>query len=247
MRPLRICASICVLALSCLAMAQQQTTDSVQTIRGVQFDTSRRPTFKEQPVFCGVSVGADLAGAIMAQFAKFGQYEAQARFNFKQRYFPVAELGIGSSHHTNERTEQKYSTRSPYFRIGADYNFAHNPVSGNRLYGGVRYGFSSFSYDISGPALTDPVWGTTLPYDLRDQHGRQHWAEVVAGLEGRLWRFIHLGWSVRWKFRLAQRTGVHGQPYYVPGYGDNSDGSCFGGSFSLLFDISDIKNSRRHR
>lgn len=243
----RTYASICVLVLSCTALAQQQTTDTVQTVRGIQFDTSRRPTYKEQPVFCGVSVGVDLAGAIMAQFAKFGQYEAQARFNFKQRYYPVAEIGVGSCNYTNERTEQHYATHSPYFRVGVDYNFANNPVSGNRIYGGVRYGFSSFSYDLSGPALTDPVWGTTLPYDLQNLSGRQHWAEVVAGLEGRLWRFIHLGWSVRWKFRLAQQRTPHGQPYYVPGYGDNSDSSCFGGSFSLLFDISDIKNSRKHR
>lgn len=221
--------------------------DTVERFQGVAYEHTVVPTYKEQPLFCGVSVGVDLAGALMAQVAKFGQYEAQARFNFKQRYFAVAEAGVGTSHHTSDRTSQTYKVHSPYFRIGADYNFAHNPVSGNRIYGGVRYGFSSFRYDISGPAFVDPLTpGAEIPFSLNDVHSAMHWGELVAGLEGRLWRFIHLGWSVRWKFRFKQKDCPYGSPFYVPGYGDNTDGSCFGGNFSLLFDISDIKNSRRH-
>ncbi|MCQ2293864.1 MAG: DUF6048 family protein [Bacteroidaceae bacterium] len=220
--------------------------DSVERFQGVAFDHTRVPTYKEQPLFCGVSVGADLAGALMAQVAKFGQYEAQARFNFKQRYFPVVEIGVGTSNHTSDRTNQTYKVHSPYFRIGGDYNFAHNPVSGNRIYGGVRYGFSSFKYEISGPSFIDPIDGSAMPLDLQGVHSSMHWGELVAGLEGRLWRFIHLGWSVRWKFRFKQKDNAYGNPYYVPGYGDNTDGSCFGGNFCLLIDISDIKNSKKH-
>lgn len=249
----QICICICTLLLSSLSIPMQaqdntgQTEESADSTRfqGVQYTVTRKATYKEQPIFCGVSVGADLAGALMAQFAKFGQYEAQARFNFKQRYFVAVEAGVGTSNHTNQRTDQTYKVHAPYFRIGADYNFANNPVSGNRIYAGLRYGFSRFNFNISGPAITDEVWGGTIPYDIEGIPGAQHWAELVAGLEGRLWRFIHLGWTARWKFRIHERSTPYGQPAFVPGYGNNSGSTCFGGSFSLLFDISDIKNSKK--
>lgn len=249
----RIYAFICVLLLSSLCgYAQQvgssgdsQSTDSVQQFRGIQVERMTTPTYSEQPLFCGISVGVDLAGAIMAQFAKFGQYEAQARLNFKQRYFVAFEAGVGTSNYTHAQTEQHFNVHAPYFRIGGDYNFHNNPVSGNRIYAGVRYGFSKFKYDVSGPSIADPVWGNTFPYSYTGIDGCQHWGELVAGLEGRLWRFIHAGWTVRWKFRFKQRESDFGTPFFVPGYGNNSDGSCFGGTFTLLFDISDIKNSKR--
>lgn len=198
-------------------------------------------------MFCGVSVGVDVAGAVMAQVAKFGQYEVDARLNFKQRYFGAFEVGVGVSDHTNSRTDQHYKVNSPYFRVGADYNLAKNPVSGNRIYVGVRYGFSSFSYDLSGPSIIDESWGGAMPYQFNGLHSRMHWGEAVVGLEGRLWRFIHVGWTGRCKARFAQKKSPHGAAYYVPGYGDNSDKTCFGGSFSVIFDISDIKNSRKHK
>lgn len=247
MRITKICVFICVLLSSSLSLLAQEQNDSTQTFRGVQYDKAPKATYKEQPLFCGVSVGVDLAGIAMAQFAKFGQYEAQARFNFKQRYFGVFEAGIGTSNYTNEHTDQHYNVHAPYFRVGADYNLANNPLTGNRIFVGGRYAFSAFNYSIDGPAIQDYVYGDVVPYSLQGLHGRNHWLEIVAGLEGRLWRFIHLGWTIRGKLRLAQKENIHGQPYYVPGFGDNSDSFCFGGTFSLSFDISDIKNSRKKK
>lgn len=257
MKMWRISACICAaLMISVSAFSETNTStsttqseksDSVEVVRGVQFDNSRPPSYKDQPVFCGVSVGADLAGLGMAWLAKFGQYDAQLRVNFKQRYFAAFEAGLGVSNYTSERTQQHYNVHAPYFRVGADYNFANNPVSGNRIYAGFRYGFSIFNYDIEGPDIVDPTWGTSIPYKLESQKGRAHWGELVAGLEGRIWRFIHLGWSVRWKFRFSQNDNLNGHPFYVPGYGDNYDSMCFGGSFNVIIDIADIKNSQKKR
>lgn len=249
MKKLETCLFICAFLISSVHLYAQETevSDSTQRFQGVQYAITRKATYKEQPVFCGVSVGVDIAGAVMAQVAKFGQYEAQARLNFKQRYFVAIETGIGVSNHTDERTEQHYNVHAPYFRVGGDYNFANNPVSGNRIYAGVRYGFSKFNYDISGPVITDDVWGIDVPLNLKSQQGNAHWGELVAGLEGRLWRFIHVGWTVRWKYRFAQKSNVYGHAAYVPGFGNNKESSCFGGTVTLLIDISDVKNSKKQK
>ena len=32
-------------------------------------------------------------------------------------------------------------------------------------YGGIRYGFTSFTYDVDAPAMVDPTWGNiTVPF-----------------------------------------------------------------------------------
>ncbi|MCQ2205547.1 MAG: DUF6048 family protein [Bacteroidaceae bacterium] len=255
MNTMRIYACLYILWLISLCAGAQEErrgggeapNDSTAQIRGIQFVHDSTPSYSDMPTFCGISIGADVAGIVRAQVAKFGEYEAQARFNFKQRYFLAAEVGLGTSNYTSERSHQHYRTHSPYFRVGGDYNFARNPVSGNRIYLGLRYGFSSFKFDIDGPDFYDPVWRQSLSYHLHGISSKMHWGELVAGLEGRLWRFIHLGWSVRWKFRFKQTGDTYGNPYYVPGYGNNTDGTCFGGNFTVLLDISDIKNSKKRK
>ena len=235
MTKLRTFACICILLLSSFALAQTQN-DSTQTVRGIQIQHDKPFNFKEQPVFAGCSLGFDLAGAAMMGLAKWGQLEGQARVNIKHRIFPVVEVGWGRCDYTDETTDQHFKTNAPYFRVGCDYNFIKNPLTGNRIFGGLRYGFTSFKYDLSGNDLTDPVWNVTMPYDIQGQHSSQHWLEIVAGLEARMWKFFHLGFSLRYKFRIHEGAHPYGSAYYVPGFGKN-DSSCWGGSFNLIFDI----------
>ncbi len=194
-------------------------------------------TQKEAPVFGGVSVSADLVGAIMKVMnSDYSQMEVAARLNFKEKYFPVFELGYGESDKEGTETGNTYKTQAPYFRIGMDYNFTKKWQTGNRLYVGIRYAFTSFKYDVSSPGFADPVWNVEVPFVFNGLSANSHWGEVVFGLETRIWGIFHLGWNVRYKMRMSHSEAPESPPWYIPGFGKNGN-SCLGGTFNIIFDI----------
>ncbi len=186
----------------------------------------------------GAAIGADFVGFVMkALGSDWRHMEVLGRINILDRYFPIAELGIGEGDHYGRDIDNHFKVRSPYFRVGADYNFTkkHN---GNRMMGGLRYGFSKYTYDIDAPdPITDPIWKTSEPFQLHDLDGRCHWLEVVFSLETRIWTIVHLGWDIRIKAKLSQKRSPVGEPWYIPGYGKTGSSTAWGGSFKLLFDI----------
>mgnify|MGYP002073015313 FL=1 len=189
------------------------------------------------PVFCGVSVSADLVGfAMKAMGSDYAQMEVACRVYLKDKFIPVVECGYGTANRTGDETDNTFKTQAPYFRLGMDYNFSKRKRSGNRLYAGVRYGFTSFSYDIGDPHFGDPVWGISRPLAMNGLNGNAQWGEIVFGLESRIWKIFHLGWSVRYKSRFKHKASAYGQPWYIPGFGKN-DSSCLGGTFNLIFEI----------
>lgn len=184
----------------------------------------------------GVGFGMKLAGG------RFANMEVLGRINLVEKYFPVVELGIGEC--TREGSEQNtvFHTRAPYYRIGADYCLTKKR-NGNRLYAGLRYGFSSFGYDYRNPDFIDPIWGNeaTAPgTSISDIPAKAHWLEFNFGVETKLWKFIRLGWTMRYKARLYQSECPHGDPWYVPGFGKNG-GSTFGGTVNLVFEIQSLR------
>ena len=189
------------------------------------------------PLFCGAAVFGDLSGPVMlAVGSKFSQLEVGARLNFRDHYFPLCELGIGESTREGQEQNNRFHTRAPYFRVGMDYNF-NRKHNGNRLMGGIRYGFTSFKYDFQNPDFQDPIWGGSQKgLDLRGQQGRAQWLEFTVGCETKIWSFIRLGWNLRFKARLHQKKSEFGEPYYIPGFGKNGS-STFGGTVNLIFDV----------
>ncbi len=209
-------------------------------IRGVQYasreEAAAAQRVKDAPLFAGVSLSADLVGAVMLAASPYGQFEAALRINMKHRYFPIVEAGWGVSDHTEYSTSLHYKTNAPYLRIGCDYNFSKNIRSGNRIFGGLRYGFSAFEYDLDGPPIVDAVWGTETPYKFSGVASNMGWVEAVFGLEARILKFFHMGWTFRYKLRLHQKQSAPGAAWYVPGFGKN-DTKALGGTFNLIFDI----------
>lgn len=154
-----------------LPVAAQAPADSVDRpakgrVRGVQYGSREEAAAaqrqREIPFLSGVSISGDVAGLVMALATSYGQFEAAARLNIKERFFPTFEMGWGICDKTDEVTELHFKTNAPYFRIGCDYNLAKDKLSGNRIFVGLRYAFTSFNYELSGPAMDDPVWGLSL-------------------------------------------------------------------------------------
>lgn len=244
---LRIFASICALLLTVsTAFAQQpqrQAADTVRQarVRGVQYASPQEAAAalaaaERLPFWAGGSVSVNLAGAALALYSPYGEYEAAGRLNLRGRFFPTFEAGIGVSDHQNETTEIHYKTRAPFFRLGVDYNVAKNVRDAGRIFVGARYGFSTFNYDLSAPDVPDLNYGTSHPFVYHDLKGTNHWGEILFGLEAKVWGMVRLGWSVRYRMRFYNKTSVVGSPWYVPGYGKN-DTHSMGATFNLILDI----------
>lgn len=215
-----------------------QFADTQQELRA-QFAANRRVS-----TFAGMSLSTDLAGGFLASVRGIGHYEAALRMNFRNTYFPIIELGIGTCDQTSDATQLHYTTHAPYGRIGLDYNLKKDKFSLNRVFIGFRYGFSRFNYDIAGANIVDEHWKTTIPFRYNSLSGNAHWAEMVFGLETSLWKFVHLGWSVRYCLRIAEHQAAPGRAWYVPGLGRNIGGSNFAGTFNLVFDLTHFRKTR---
>ncbi|MBF1414234.1 MAG: hypothetical protein HXN33_01515 [Prevotella histicola] len=204
-------------------------------------NAQRRPSLpkvKEDsiPFFRGVAVGVDLVGPAMRWLASYGQYEGMVRVNLKDRYYPVIEVGVGQADKTDETTGTTFKTTAPYGRVGCDFNMLKDKHDAYRFLVGGRVGYTSFKYDVLSPGILDPIWGTQSTYGNLGNKGRQLWAELVGGVDAKIWGPIRMGWSVRYKLRLARKMSEIGEPWYVPGYG-RSGSSQLGATFNVLFEL----------
>lgn len=188
------------------------------------------------PFFRGIAVSADLVGAGMILLSDYGQYEGALRVNLRDRYFPIIELGIGKADHENDMTNIRYKTSAPYGRIGIDFNLMKDKHDNYRLYGGARYAFSSWKYDVEHPGFTDPIWGDAVEYGAKDVKCNFHWAELLIGVDAKIWGPVRLGWSARYKSRIKHKNGEFGRSWYVPGYGKNGS-KRLGGTFNVILEF----------
>ena len=209
----------------------------LSSLANVSLQAQNKPKEEDKmSLFCGIAVSADVVGfAMKAVRAKYANMEVAARINLLDKFFPIAELGIGDCSREGAETGNTFSTTSPYMRFGLDYNF-NKKHNGNRIFGLFRYGFSNFKYDVGNEALTDPTYGTSQPFKMESQKATGHWIEIGAGVETKLWHFIRMGWSIRYKFRASLSCPDEGEPYFIPGFGKN-DTNGFGGTMNLIFDV----------
>ena len=194
---------------------------------------------KPEPLFFqGFSLGVDLFSPAQKLLSDYGGLEAAFRLNLKNTYFPIFEMGYGSIDHEDTNTYIKFKTSAPYFKIGLDYNILKDKFQDNKLFVGARYAISNYSFDISGPEVVDPIWGGTEDFSYNSINTTSHWFEFAIGVQVKMWRNIHLGWSVRYKKCISSSTNDYAEPYYIPGYGTTINDSSWGGTYHLVFDLN---------
>lgn len=195
--------------------------------------TARKDTV---PFLRGVSASADLVGLIQKMVSDYGQYEASLRVNIKDKYFPVVELGLGKADAEDVATRLTYKTSAPYGRIGLDFNMMKNKHDVYRIYAGFRYAFTTFKYDVTSPGIEDPVWREHTDFGIEGAKCTYHWGELVVGIDAKIWGPVRMGWTVRYRRRIAYSASDFGNAWYVPGYG-KGDSSKLGGTFDLTFEL----------
>lgn len=192
------------------------------------------------PLYQGTSVALEVAG--VGGYLLGGDIlssEVQVQTNLKNRFLPTLEIGYGKTDAINQSNELHYKTSAPYLRIGMDYNiFYLKPYLPGYLYAGVRYGMSSFSYDVNGPDMTDPNYGgeISVPFSSSGVKSKAQWLEGTLGIKVKIYRNFHMGWCLRYKMRLSISGNENSVPWYVPGFGKNAS-SGLNISYNLIYNL----------
>ncbi|NDV59096.1 DUF6048 family protein [Bacteroides sp. 519] len=200
------------------------------------------------PLYNGISISTDLYGIgskVLGGDILTAEIAVEA--NLKNRFFPIAEIGYGTTNTRSDNTNILYKSSSPYFKIGMNYNTMYKKNNKGHLYVGLRYAFSPMSYDIesidlengtdTNPNLEDGVWGTTRPgFDHKGLKATMHWFELVCGVKVHIYKQIYMGWSVRMKYRITASPSEYGDPWMVPGFG-TYDTSKMGITYSLIYKL----------
>lgn len=189
--------------------------------------------------FQGIYVGVDVFGflnQVLGSDAK--TTEASVEVNLMNRFFPVVELGYGSMDTTDDETDIRFKTKAPFFRIGANYNvFYKKPHLPGYFTVGLRYGYTSFKYDIQAPDLVDPNWGhTSIPFDYKGVKTNVGWLELVLGLKANVFQNFYMGFTARYRSRLSMKKNEYSEPYYIPGYGKGKS-SNLGITYNLVYKL----------
>lgn len=222
-------AIIFMMLFSIMPVSAQDSRDARKMVETLSEDSI--------PLFRGIAVGIDLVGPVMVMLSDYGTYEAMAKVNLKDKYFPTIELGLGVSDHTDDATNIHYKTSAPFGRIGLDYNILKNKHDDYRAYVGGRYAFSSFKYDVKTPGLEDPYYGGDASYEVMGSKATYHWAEFLFGVDAKIVGPVHFGWSVRYKRRIAHSySDGLGKAWYVPGFGKDESVN-WGAAFHVGIDL----------
>ena len=105
-----------------------------------------------------------------------------------------------------------------------------------RIYGGARYAYTTFKYDIDGQNITDPIWGNQIDFTAHQQKADYHWLEFSFSIDAKIWGPLRMGWSARYKRRLYHSHADIGEPWYIPGFGRNGN-SRLGGEFNITMEL----------
>jgi hypothetical protein len=195
------------------------------------------------PLYNGISIATDLVGiGSKVLGSDFLTAEISVEANLKNRFFPIVELGYGSTNTWGDR-ETHYKGSAPFFKLGMNYNTMYKKDNKGYLYVGLRYAFSPLKYDVftndinGNPELNDPIWKENAPaFNHKGLKGNMHWFELVCGVKVHIYKPIYMGWSVRMKRRLSSSSSEHGDPWFVPGFGTFGS-SKWGITYSLIYQL----------
>jgi hypothetical protein len=205
---------------------------SISLIAFAQKDTTHL-SFKTYYVPTGVRISTDLISFSRNFYDdSFSGWEANVDVDF-YRYYLTIDYGNWARSYENEQL--KYSNDGNYFRAGVDVNFLTKDAQRNMFFLGLRYGHSTFNenfhvedVDYDGNPRIDDYLNANIP---------AQWYELTTGVKVKLWSFLWMGYTARFKFGLKTGDTPQMAPHDVPGYGRTDKDSDWGFNYQLMFRI----------
>ncbi|MDE6306540.1 MAG: hypothetical protein K2L90_08130 [Muribaculaceae bacterium] len=189
------------------------------------------------PLMHAVTVGVNIWDPLMRCFGQhYGLADAWVELSLHNWIKPVFEFGLGAADNTPSDGNFTYhSPAAPYFKIGANYNFLYNSNPAYQFLAGLRYGFSSFKYDIQNATGAPGYWDEPTTFNIPRQTSTVGYGEFMIGLKVQIYKNISMGWNLKYHFIFHESKAKYGQPWYIPGYG--SRGSAITGAFSIMYTL----------
>lgn len=189
------------------------------------------------PLLHELNIGLDVWPAINRAFqSHYGLGALWVKLSLHNRYFPAFEAGVSNASYTPRGMNFSFhSPIAPYFKVGMDYNFLYNSNPDYKIYIGVRYGISAFSYQFRNVTLSSGYWDTSETIDFPSQRSVSGYFEAAAGLQVKLGGPISAGWSFCWHHVIHHNAEPYGSPWVVPGFGVRSN--ALGITVSLIYTI----------
>lgn len=206
-----------------------------------QDEEARRDSIKRAyyhyPLITDLSLGLNFIDPVLMIFGQdYASVDVNATLNLWNRLQPVLEVGMGWGKSAPEDMNFTYKAKpSPYFKIGANYNFLYKSSPQYQVLLGVRLGYSPFRYDVTDINYNNSYWDEHTSFAITGESSHAVWGELVAGLKVHIWREWSLGWSMRLRSIFNYGKNDHSSPWFVPGYGPRrqSFGFTFTASYTL--------------
>ncbi len=184
----------------------------------------------------GLIIGMDLA-RIYVTSLKPVNLNAEISLGYAVTDNLRAETEMGYLDVAFDDPEYSYSLEGYYYRLGADWNvFKREPGELHELFFGAMYGFTSYTHEASAIVIDDGYWGSgegSLPLS----RNMAQWIELRGGMRVELFKNLFLGYTVRFRIFVTDKTDPLLEPYLIPGYGKSGKSSAIGMSYSLFYRI----------
>ena len=199
---------------------QYLTGDSLKAQAEARKDSLRR-VYPRYPRLTDVALGINFIDPVLMAFGQdYASVDVSATLNMWNRLQPVVELGLGWAKSTPDDMNFTYRCKpSPYFKVGANYNFLFKSKPQYQVYFGVRLGYSTFNYEVTDISYKNSYWQETTSFSITNQRSHALWGELAAGLKVTLFKQVALGWSLRYHGVFSYGKSDNARPWYIPGYG----------------------------
>lgn len=179
----------------------------------------------------GVRIGYDVISPIKTTAQdNFEGWEIQGDVDF-DRYYLAVDYGSWGRNLASDSTS--YASTGRYWRIGVDVNFLTKDPDRNVFFLGARYGRSVFTESMH-VVRYDPVWGA-FDDTFHQSDVNASWVELATGLKVKIWKFLWLGYTARFKFALSPAGSPEMLAYNVPGFGNTDKETAWGFNYYLMF------------
>ncbi|MBO9729330.1 MAG: hypothetical protein J7623_11895 [Chitinophaga sp.] len=186
----------------------------------------------------GLRIGVDLSrivSAIYYPYRKEVTIVADARIN--SNLYAAVELGYTNTPYKD--SNYTYKGNGMFITAGVDYNFLKRqyPTEKNMFYGGIRYGFSHFSYEVPTYKMKSSYWGDQLTGSVPKTNVNAHWVELVVGMKAEVLKNFFMGWNIRERILINNVKTTDFTPLVIPGFGNGSKRSVFDVQYTVSYVI----------
>ncbi len=169
----------------------------------------------------GLRIGVDISRPIIQSLQKQDLgLEITADYRVADSWYIAGEVGYESE--PGSEDYMQFYTKGSYAKLGFNYNAYENwKGMSNEVYFGLRYGFSSFTQELTDFTILDPdhYFGDYTADATKTYEGlTAHWIGLHFGLKVEIVSHVYLTAGIQFKKIISEQKPQGFANLYVPGF-----------------------------